>query len=185
MQDMTTSAVRQPQGISAGGQFTPTFRSEPQISLIPKATADIAARAAAETPVLARRRVFLQAQLDMVLQQQRSLACAAAAHHVLERHPDAEVLIFAVKCGQPSMLANVLDGAGRRLPARRTGEWADAVANEIRHEAAGALADLDGVESTGATLKVDIRTVVAAVEHLVNDEPLQEPQHEVLSRTVA
>jgi hypothetical protein len=185
MQDMTTTAVRQPQGFPVGGQFTPTFRSEPQISLIPKASAEIAARAAAETPVLARRRVFLQDQLDMVMQQQRSLACAAAAHHVLERHPDAEVLIFAVKDGQPRMLANVLDGAGRYLPARRTGEWADAVANEIRHEPAGALADLDGVEATGTTLRVDIRTVVAGVAHLVSDEPLHEPQHEVLSRTVA
>jgi len=121
----------------------------------------------------------------MVMQQQRSLACAAAAHHVLERHPDAEVLIFAVKDGQPSMLANVLDGAGRYLPARRTGEWADAVANEIRHEPAGALADLDGVEATGTTLRVDIRTIVAGVAHLVSDEPSHQPKHEALSRTVA
>jgi len=185
MQGMTTSVVRQPQGIAAGGQFAPTFRSEPQISLIPKASADIAARAAAETPVLARRRAFLQDQLDMVAQQQRSFACAAAAHHVLERHPDAEVLVFAVKAGQPYMLANVLDGAGRYLPARRTGEWADAVANEIRHEPAGALAGIDGVEANGTTLRVDIRTVVAGVAHLVSDEPLHQPKHEALSRTVA
>jgi hypothetical protein len=143
------------------------------------------ARAAAETPLLARRRAFLQDQLAMVEQQQRSLACAAAAHHVLERHPDAEILIFAVKDGQPTMLANVLDGAGRYLPARRTGEWADAVTNEIRHEAAAGLAGLDGVEATGTTLRITIRTVVAGVAHLVSDEPLHEPQYDVLGRTVA
>jgi hypothetical protein len=107
----------------------------------------------------------------MVEQQQRSLACAAAAHHVLDRHPDAEVLVFAVKDGQPTMLANVLDGADRYLPARRTGDWADTVRNEIRHEAAAVLAGLDGVEATGTTLHVSIRTVVAEVAHLVSDEP--------------
>lgn len=185
MQSMTTTAVRQPHGIPAGGQFAPTFRSEPQISLIPQAIGDIAARAAAETPVLARRRAFLQDQIDMVMQQQRSLACAAAAHHVLERHPDAEVLVFAVKDGRPSMLANVLDGAGRFLPARRTGEWAEAVTAEISQEPAGALSDLDGVEAAGTTLRVDIRTVVAAIAHLVNEEPTHQAKHAALSRTVA
>lgn len=181
MQGMTTSALRQPQGIPAGGQFAPTFRSEPQISLIPTASVDIAARAATETPLLARRRAFLLDQLAMVEQQQRSLACAAAAHHVLERHPDAEVLVFAVKDGQPTMLASVLDGAGRYLPARRTGDWADTVANEIRHESAAGLSDMDGVEVAGTTIRVTIRTVVAGVAHLVSDGP----QHDVISRTVA
>lgn len=182
---MTTSAVRQPQGIPAGGQFAPTFHSEPQISLIPQASVDIAARAATETPLLARRRTFLQDQLNMVTLQQRSLACAAAAHHVLERHPDAEVLIFAVKNGQPAMLANVLDGAGRILPTRRTGEWADTVTDEISHEPAGSLAQITGVETAGTTLRVDIRMVLAEVAHLVSDEPVHQPRHAALGRTVA
>jgi hypothetical protein len=120
MQGMTTSAVRQRQDFPVGTQFAPTFLSGPQINLIPKTSADITA-GRRETPVLARRRAFLQDQLDMVTQQPRSPDCAAAAPHVLERHPDTEVMIFVVKDGQPSMLANVLDGAGRYLPTDAPG----------------------------------------------------------------
>lgn len=185
MQDMTTTAVRQPQGIPAGGQFIPSFRTEPQVSLIPRETAALAARAASETPVLARRRTFLQDQIDMVIQQQRSLACAAAAHHVLDRHPDAEVMIFAVKDGRAAMLANVLDGAGRLLPARRTGEWADAVTTELSHESAASLSGIEGVEVTATSLRVEIRTVVAGVAFLLIDEDQQQPGQETFDRTVA
>lgn len=157
---MTTSALRQPQGIPAGGQFAPTAHAEPRISLAPQSTADLAALAAAETPALARRRAFLQAQLLMVDTQQRALACAAAAHYVLQRHPDAATLLFTVRNDRPVLLANVLDSAGRILPARRTGDWADTVMDEVRQEPAGALTEIDGVEAAGTTLRIDIAAVV-------------------------
>lgn len=159
---MTTSALRQPQGIPTGGQFAPTAHAEPRISLAAQSTADLAALAAAETPSLSRRRTFLLAQLLMVNTQQRALACAAAAHYVLQRHPDAATLIFTVRNDHPVLLANVLDSAGRILPAMRTGDWADTVMDEVRHEPAGALAEIDGVEAAGTTLRIDIAAVVAA-----------------------
>lgn len=182
---MTSITCRQPQGVPAGGQFAPTFRSEPGITLISQASTETARRAAAEAEVLARRRVFLQDQIDMVMQQQRSLACAAASHHVLERHPDAEVLVFSVKDGRAVMLSTVLDGAGRQLPARRTGEWADTVTNEISREPAGALTTLDGVEAAGTTLRINIRAVVAAVAPLVSEDTARQPRHAANDRTVA
>lgn len=182
---MTTTAVRQTRGIPAGGQFAPTFRSEPQISLIDADTAGIAAKAAAEAVSLARRRAFLQDQLNMVTQQQSSLSCAAAAHHILERHPDAEVIVFAVKDGGTVALANVLDGAGRILPAHRTGEWADTVTAELRHETARALTAVDGVEPSGRTLHVRIRTVLAGVSHLVSEEQPRQPRHAAFDRSAA
>ena len=118
-----------------------------------QSTAHLAALAAAETPALARRRALLQDQILTVEAQQRALACAAAAHHVLQRHSDAATLVFSVKDDRPVMLANVLDSAGRILPAHRSGDWADTVMAEVRQERAGALADIEGVETTGTALR--------------------------------
>ncbi|WP_139187263.1 hypothetical protein [Pseudarthrobacter chlorophenolicus] len=179
---MTTSAVLHPQDSPIGGPVAPSFRSDPHASPTPQ---NIAARAATEALLLARRRTFLQDQLDMVSQQQRALACAAASHHVLERHPDAAVLIFAVKDGRVNRLANVLDGAGRYLPAHRTGEWADAVAAELHQESAGAFAAIEGVEAAGTTLRVNILTVVTGVGHLLSEQPDHQPRHAAFDRTVA
>lgn len=182
---MTTSAVRQPQGIPAGGQFATTAHAEPRFTLRPLAIANVAALAAAETPILTRRRAFLQDQILMVESQQRALACAAAAHHVLERHPDAAVLVFSVRDDRPHLLANVLDGAGRILPARRTGDWAEAVLAEVRQEPAGALTAIDGVEAAGTSLRVTISTVVAGVTDMVSTDEPDQPRHPTAARSVA
>jgi len=182
---MTTSAVRQPQGIPAGGQFAVTAHAEPRISLTPHSTADIAALAAAETPVLARRRAFLQDQLHMVETQQRAFACAAAGHHVLQQHPDAATMIFSVKGDRPVMLDNVLDSAGRILPAHRVGDWADTVMAEVRHEPAGALGKLEGVEAAGTTLRIDIAEVAGAASDLVSRPEQTVPPQSSAARSAA
>lgn len=177
---MTTSALRQPQGIPVGGQFAPTVPAEPQFSLGEHTTASLAALAAAETPILARRRSFLQDQIDMVETRQRALACAAATHHVLQLHPDAAVLVFSVRDNHPYLLAAVLDSAGRILPARRTGDWADTVMAEVRQEPVAALSTVDGVEAAGATLRVTIASVVAGAAAQVTAEGSHQPRHAAL-----
>ncbi|MFB9713915.1 hypothetical protein [Arthrobacter methylotrophus] len=161
---MTISAVRQPQGIPAGGQFAPTSHTEPRFTLEPHSTADLAARAAAATPALMRQRAVLEEQLILVGNRQRALSCAAAAHHVLQQHSDAATLVFTVKDDRLTMLASVLDSSGRFLPAHRTGDWADTVMAEVRQERAVDLTGLEGVEAAGAFLRVDVAAVVTAAQ---------------------
>ncbi|WP_142036622.1 hypothetical protein [Arthrobacter sp. SLBN-100] len=174
---MTTITSPQPH-IPTGGQFAGIARAEPAFSLDLRSTADLAALATAETPLLARRRAFLQDQLLMVETRQRAIACAAAAHHVLQQHPDAATIIVSVKDGSPVMLSNVLDSAGRILPAHRFGDWADTVIAEIRQERAGALGEIDGVEAAGATLRIDIAAVVAGAADEVAGQYLYQPKHD-------
>jgi hypothetical protein len=172
---MTISAVRQPQGIPAGGQFAATSHAEPRFNLQPHSTADLAALAAAATPALMRQRAVLEEQLILIGNRQRALSCAAAAHHVLQRHPDAATLVFKVKDDRLIMLANVLDSAGRILPAHRTGDWADTVMAEVRQERAGALTDLEGVEASGTALRVDVAAVVTGAADSLAVQPYTNP----------
>jgi hypothetical protein len=165
---MTISAVRQPQGIPVGGQFAPTLHAEPRLTLEPHSTADLAAQAAAVTRVLMRQRAVLEDQLLLIGNRQRALACAASAHHVLQQHPDAATLVFTVKDDRLTMLAKVLDSAGRILPAHRTGAWADTVMAEVRHEHASDLTGIEGVEETGTDLRVDVAAVVTAAQPYTN-----------------
>jgi hypothetical protein len=171
MENMSIPPVRQPQGIPAGGQFAPTSHAEPRFSLEPHSTADLAALAAAATPALKRQRALLEEQLILVGNKQRELACAAAAHHVLQQHPDAATLVFTVKEDRLVMLANVMDSAGRILPAHRTGDWADTVMDEVRQERAGALACIEGVEVTGTALRVDVAAVVTVAADSLATQP--------------
>jgi hypothetical protein len=91
-----------------------------------------------------------------------------AAHHVLQQHPDAATLVFTVKDARLTMLASVLDSAGRFLSAHRTGDWADTVMAEVRQERAGDLIGLDGVEAAGTALRVDVAAVVTATQPYTN-----------------
>jgi hypothetical protein len=165
---MTISAVRQRQGIPAGGQLASTSHAEPRFNLEPHSTSDLATLAAAATPALMRQRAVLEDQLILVGNRQRALSCAAAAHHVLQQHPDAATLVFTVKDGRLTMLASVMDSAGRFLPAHRTGDWADTVMAEVRQERAGDLIGLDGVEAAGTALRVDVAAVVTAAQPYTN-----------------
>ncbi|MET4143785.1 hypothetical protein [Arthrobacter sp. UYCo732] len=174
---MTISAARQPRGIPTGGQFSSFPHLEPSLTLIPPGLKAAAAYAADEAVALARRKEFLLDQLAMVTAQQRSVACAAAAHRVLAQHPDATELVLAVKDGNAVGVAGVIDGDGRILPARRAGEWADSVLAGLRQETAASLSGAHGVRADGSSLRLDLSAVLSVL-----GRPLQEttrpPGHE-------
>lgn len=177
MGGMTSIPVRQPKGVRTGGQFTSFPHLEPSVTLVAPALKDAAALAAAEAATLARRREFLMDQLAMVTEQQRTLACASAAHRVLEQHPDATVLVFAVKDSRTVAITSVLDGDGRILPSRRGGEWADSVLAELRQTPADSFNQVPGVQSGAASLRIDIAAVLADVAGRVSEELPRQPRH--------
>lgn len=185
MADMTDDQVRQPRGFATGWQLTSFPHLEPSATLIPQHLKDTAAQASIQATALSRRQKFLQDQMAMVTQQQRVLACAAAAHNVLEAHPDAEVLIFTIRNSRITLLTQVLDGSGRLLPARRSGDWAEAVVRSLCDEPPTFLSGIPGVDMTDTSLRIDIRTAIAGVAHLVIEEEPHRPRHAAADLTAA
>jgi hypothetical protein len=152
---------RHPKGIPAGGQFATSPRAEAGLHLAAFESASVAARAADEASKLSEQRDFQRRQLVATARRHQAIACSAAAHHVLQKHPDAAVLVFEVRDERPYRLAEVFNAAGNRVTRKPTGDWATDALCEIHAESVYDLAYSDGVDLGGNELRVTIDQALA------------------------
>lgn len=165
---MTT---RQPKGIPVGGQFAAAPHAEALLELAAFETSYVASRAAEVAAKLADQRDFQRRQMVATARRHQAIACAAAAHHVLKKHPDAAVLVFEVRDERAYRLAEVFNRAGNRVTRKPTGDWATDALCEIHSESVYDLAYTDGVDLGGNELRVTIGQALDSADAVLDTPP--------------
>lgn len=154
--------TRQPQGIPVGGQFAAQPHTEAGVALAQRPQSEIAKEAAEAAKLLDEQREFQRRQMVLTARRHQAIACAAAAHHVLQKHPDAAVLVFEVRDERPYRITEVFNANGNRATKKPAGDWADDAVREIRAESIYDLGYAAGIDTDGRELRVEIATALPA-----------------------